>query len=64
MKILLVAAMPTESSDITSHLGMTAKGKLADFYPYYSAIRNGKEIFLLQTFVGSIHAPTGRLGAS
>ena len=57
MKILLIAAMPTESEDIIKHFGMHLTGKLVNFYPYYTTKRNDKEIFLVQTHVGSINAP-------
>ncbi|MCL5675842.1 MAG: hypothetical protein M1120_01815 [Patescibacteria group bacterium] len=58
MKVLLVAAMPTESKDLIKRFGMILKGKFANFFPYYSVTRNDKEIFLLQTYVGSINAST------
>lgn len=49
--------MPTESLDIIERFEMTQVGLLANFFPYHSTTRNGKEIFLLQTHVGSINAP-------
>ncbi len=58
MKALLVAAMASESQDIIASFHMQEKGKLANFYPFYSATKNNNEIFLVQTHVGSIHAPT------
>lgn len=57
MKILLIAAMPTETQDIVERFDMKLQGKLADFYPLYSVTKNEKEIFLIQTHVGSINAP-------
>lgn len=49
--------MSTESEDIIHRFGLSFPGKLADFYPYYSALHGEKEIFLVQTHVGSINAP-------
>ena len=56
MKILLVAAMPSESEDIISTFGMTLKNKLANFCPIYRTRKNEKNIYLLQTHVGLINA--------
>lgn len=57
MKILLVAAMPTESEDIITRFGMKFQRSIVDFFPYYSVLRNDREVFLVQTHVGSINAP-------
>lgn len=57
MKILLIAAMPTEIQDIVERFGMKLQVKLANFYPLYSVVKNNKEISLIQTHVGSINAP-------
>lgn len=57
MKILLVTAMETETLDIVDKFKMHLEGKLANFYPLYSAIIRDREVSLLQTHIGSINAP-------
>ena len=57
MKIMLVAAMPTESLDIIDKFGMMEVGKLANFYPHYYVKFQDREVILLQTYVGSINTP-------
>lgn len=49
--------MPTENKDLIERLRMTQVGLLANFFPYYHTSGQGKEIFLVQTHVGSINAP-------
>src|SRR5260221_6342586 len=56
MKILLIAAMPSENENIISAFGMTLKSKLANFYPVHWTKWENKEIYLLQTHVGLINA--------
>ena len=57
MRIMLVNAMPTETLDIVEKFKMKTVGKLANFYPYYSTKIGDREVYLLQTHVGSINAP-------
>src|SRR5437870_5629203 len=57
MKILLVGAMPTENQYILESLGLKETELLANFYPLYFAYYSSHDVYLIQTFVGSIHAP-------
>jgi len=57
MKVLLITAMPSESKEVLTHFNLKPSGKFANFFPYFSVSRNNSELLLLQTYVGSIHAP-------